>query len=57
MSSIGDVMPLTKTERRVMRSMRKTYGSAKRAKQVFYASINSGRLRGKGIHRHNRSKK
>lgn len=31
-------MPLTKTDRKVMRSMRKTYG--KRAKQVFYATMN-----------------
>jgi hypothetical protein len=32
-------MPLTKAGRKVMRSMHKTYG--KRAKQVFYASINA----------------
>jgi len=33
-------MPLTKTGKKVMRSMRKKYG--KRAKEVFYASINKG---------------
>lgn len=33
-------MPLTKTGRKVMASMRAKYG--KRAKEVFYASINKG---------------
>ena len=33
-------MPLTKTGKEVMGSMRKQYG--KRAKEVFYASINKG---------------
>lgn len=33
-------MPLTKTGSEVMASMRKQYG--KRAKEVFYASINKG---------------
>jgi hypothetical protein len=33
-------MPLTKTGRKVMRSMTKTYGR-KKGKQVFYASINA----------------
>ena len=33
-------MPLTKTGKKVMAGMRKQYG--KRAKEVFYASINKG---------------
>lgn len=32
--------PLTKSGKKVMRSMKKTYG-AKKAKEVFYASIKS----------------
>ena len=39
-------MPLTKKGRKVMASMKKTYGSQKKAKQVFYASVNSGKLKG-----------
>jgi len=35
-------MPLTKTGKKVMRSMRKQYG-AKKGKSVFYASINKGK--------------
>lgn len=31
-------MPLTKSGKKVLRSMRKTYG-AKKGKQVFYASM------------------
>jgi hypothetical protein len=34
-------MPLNKKGRKIMKSMRKTYG-AKKAKQVFYASRNKG---------------
>ena len=34
-------MPLTKTGREVMGSMKKSYGS-KKGKQVFYASMNKG---------------
>ena len=33
--------PLTKTGKKVMESMVKTYGSKKKAKRVFYGSINS----------------
>lgn len=40
-------MPLTKKGRKVMAGMVKTYG-AKKAKKVFYASINAGKL--KGVH-------
>ena len=39
-------MPLTKKGNEVMGSMQKTYGNDKKAKQVFYASINSGKLKG-----------
>jgi hypothetical protein len=38
-------MPLTKTGKKVLRSMRKEYGT-KKGKSVFYASINKGRLKG-----------
>jgi hypothetical protein len=37
-------MPLTKTDRKIMRGMKKSYGSDKKAKQVFYASANAGKL-------------
>lgn len=42
-------MPLTKKGKKVLRSMRKTYGSAKKAKQVFYASANARKI--KGVHK------
>ena len=35
-------MPLSKTGKRVMGSMKKTYG-AKKGKKVFYATINKGK--------------
>ena len=38
-------MPLTKKGKKVMSSMKKTYG-AKKAKQVFYAMKNEGTLKG-----------
>jgi hypothetical protein len=38
-------MPLTKTGKKVLRSMRKEYGT-KKGQSVFYASINKGRLKG-----------
>lgn len=38
-------MPLTKTGKKVLRSMRKEYGK-KKGQQVFYASINKGKLKG-----------
>lgn len=49
-------MPLTKHGRRVMRAMRSQYGSAKKAKSVFYALANKrtqggrGKIGGKKIH-------
>lgn len=39
-------MPLTDKGRKVLKSMRKTYKSDKKAKQVFYAMINEGKLSG-----------
>jgi len=44
-------MPLTKKGRKIMRAMKKTYGK-KKGKNVFYASQNSGRIKGT----HKRSK-
>lgn len=38
-------MPFTKKGRKIMAAMRKTYGAAK-AKRVFYASRNAGKIRG-----------
>lgn len=38
-------MPLTKKGRKIMASMRKTYGP-KKGKSVFYASRNKGRIKG-----------
>lgn len=40
-------MPKTKKGKKIMRSMKKTYG--KKAKEVFYASANKGTI--KGVHR------
>ena len=37
-------MPLTKKGRKIMRSMRQTYG-AKKGEQVFYASRNKGTIK------------
>ncbi|MHC4735638.1 MAG: hypothetical protein ACYTDW_14460 [Planctomycetota bacterium] len=37
-------MPLTKKGRKIMRSMRKTYGG--RAKEVLYRSKNKGTIKG-----------
>ena len=42
-------MPLTTKGETILGKMKKTYGSDKKAKQVFYASINAGKL--KGVHR------
>jgi hypothetical protein len=38
-------MPLTAKGKKVMKSMKKTYGE-KKAKQVFYAMQNEGKLKG-----------
>jgi hypothetical protein len=37
--------PLTAKGRKILTAMRKTYGAAK-AKRVFYASRNKGRIKG-----------
>ncbi len=34
-------MPLSKTGNKVLKSMKKTYKNPKKAKEVFYASINA----------------
>ena len=39
-------MPLTKKGSKIMRAMDKEYGSPKKAKQVFYASRNAGKIKG-----------
>lgn len=41
-------MPHTKKGKKIMRSMKKTYGR-KKAKKVFYASANKGKI--KGVHK------
>lgn len=41
-------MPLTKKGTKIMQSMKKTYGGDK-AKRVFYASANAGKI--KGVHK------
>lgn len=38
-------MPLTKKGRKVKKAMEKTYGK-KKGEQVFYASINKGKVKG-----------
>ncbi len=42
--------PLTKTGKKVMRNMRKQYGSEAKAEEVFYATSNKKKL-GKRWHR------
>ena len=39
-------MPLTKKGKKILKKMRKTYKSEKKAKEVFYASKNSGVISG-----------
>lgn len=41
-------MPLTKKGVKIKKAMKKTYGK-KKAKKVFYASANAGKI--KGVHR------
>ena len=40
------VMPLTNKGSEILSSMRKTYGSEKKAKEVLYASRNTGTITG-----------
>lgn len=42
-------MPLTDKGKKIMSSMRKTYPTEKKAKEVFYASENAGTI--KGVHK------
>lgn len=42
-------MPLTDKGKKIMKNMRKTYGSEKKAEEVFYASKNAGKI--KGVHK------
>ena len=44
-------MPLTEKDRKIMQSMKKTYG-AKEGKSVFYASANKGTLGPSAKQRH-----
>ena len=39
-------MPLNAKGKKILKSMKKTYGSTKKAKSVFYASINKGKITG-----------
>jgi hypothetical protein len=39
-------MPLTKKGKKIQSAMEKTYGSAKKAKQVLFASKNAGKISG-----------
>ena len=39
-------MPLTKKGKKIMASMMKTYKNPKKAKEVFYASRNAGKIKG-----------
>ena len=48
-------MPLTNKGRKIMRSMRKTYGD--NAERVFYASRNKGRIKGVDKRKSTRSKR
>lgn len=40
-------MPLTKKGKEILKQMQKTYGK-ERGKKIFYASVNSGKI--KGVH-------
>lgn len=39
-------MPLNKKGKEIMTTMKKTYGSKKKAEKVFYASRNAGKIKG-----------
>jgi len=39
-------MPLTEKGKKIMASMRKTYPNEEKAKEVFYASENAGKITG-----------
>lgn len=40
------IMPLTKKGKSILAEMVKTYGSAKKGKQIFYAAANKGTIKG-----------
>jgi hypothetical protein len=39
-------MPLTPKGEKILNSMTKQYGSKKKAEEVFYSSINAGKIKG-----------
>jgi len=39
-------MPLTKKGAKIKRSMERGYGTKKKGTQVFYASVNAGKIKG-----------
>jgi hypothetical protein len=39
-------MPVTKKGKKILKSMEKSYGSKDKAEEVFYASINKGKIKG-----------
>lgn len=43
---MGFPVPLNTKGKKILMSMKKTYGSAEKGKRVFYASRNAGRIRG-----------
>lgn len=50
-------MPLTKKGKKIMASMMETYHSPKKAKEVFYSSINAGKIKGAEKKRKHKRKK
>lgn len=48
-------MPLTDKGKKIMKSMKKTYGSKEKAERVFYASANKGLL--SGVHKSSKRSK
>ncbi len=48
-------MPLTKKGSTIKRAMKKTYGSKKKADQVFYASANAKKIT--GVHKKSKRRK
>ena len=49
-------MPLTKKGNKILKKMTSFYGK-KKAKQVFYASINEGKIKGAEGSKHKKKKK
>lgn len=39
-------MPLNTKGKKIMKAMKKTYKTAKKAKAVFYATVNKGKVKG-----------